>query len=33
MPDRFRIGISGETEPLRESLEQLGLALDEFRGS
>src|SRR5580704_6251435 len=29
MPDRFRIGISGETEPLRESLEQLGLALDE----
>lgn len=30
MPDHFRIGIGGETEPLRESLEQLGAALDEF---
>jgi len=32
MPDHFRIGIGGETEPLRESLAQLGAALDEFRG-
>lgn len=31
MPDHFRIGISGETEPLRESLKQLSAALDEFR--
>jgi aspartate/methionine/tyrosine aminotransferase len=30
MPDHFRIGIGGETEPLKESLEQLGVALDEF---
>ena len=31
MPDHFRIGIGGETEPLKESLERLGMALDEFR--
>jgi len=31
MPSHFRIGIGGETEPLRESLAQLGRALDEFR--
>jgi len=31
MPDHFRIGIGGETEALRASLEQLGAALDEFR--
>jgi hypothetical protein len=31
MGDHFRIGIAGETEPLRESLDQLGRALDEFR--
>ena len=31
MPDHFRIGISGETEGVRESLKQLGAALDEFR--
>jgi aspartate/methionine/tyrosine aminotransferase len=31
MPDHFRIGIGGETEPLRESLVQLGAALDEFK--
>jgi aspartate/methionine/tyrosine aminotransferase len=31
MPSHFRIGIGGETEPLRESLTQLGAALDEFR--
>lgn len=31
MPEHFRIGIGGETEPLRESLAQLGGALDEFR--
>jgi aspartate/methionine/tyrosine aminotransferase len=30
MPDHFRIGIGGETELLKESLEQLGVALDEF---
>jgi hypothetical protein len=30
MPDRFRIGIGGETQALRESLERLGAALDEF---
>lgn len=33
MPDHFRMGISGETEALRQSLEQLGAALDEFRAS
>lgn len=32
MPDHFRIGIGGETEPLRESLERLGAALDAFGG-
>jgi aspartate/methionine/tyrosine aminotransferase len=31
MPDHFRIGIGGETEALRESLERLGAALDEFQ--
>jgi len=31
MPDHFRMGIGGETEPLRESLAQLSAALDEFR--
>jgi aspartate/methionine/tyrosine aminotransferase len=31
MPDHFRIGIGGATEPLVESLAQLGAALDEFR--
>ena len=31
MADHFRIGIGGETEPLRESLAQLSAALDEFR--
>jgi aspartate/methionine/tyrosine aminotransferase len=31
MPNHFRIGIGGETEPLGESLTQLGAALDEFR--
>jgi aspartate/methionine/tyrosine aminotransferase len=33
MPDHFRIGISGETETVEPSLERLGAALDEFRGS
>jgi len=32
MPDHFRIGIGGETEPLKESLDRLGVALDEFGG-
>jgi aspartate/methionine/tyrosine aminotransferase len=31
MADHFRIGIGGETEPLKASLERLGAALDEFR--
>ena len=31
MPDHFRIGIGGETEPLMASLERLGAALDEFK--
>ncbi len=31
MPQHFRLGIGGETEPLRQSLRQLGVALDEFR--
>jgi len=30
MPRHFRIGIGGETEPLRSGLERLGAALDEF---
>jgi aspartate/methionine/tyrosine aminotransferase len=30
MPDHFRIGIGGETEPLKESLERLKTALDAF---
>jgi aspartate/methionine/tyrosine aminotransferase len=30
MADHFRIGIGGETEPLKSSLERLGAALDEF---
>lgn len=30
MPDHFRIGIGGETQALRLSLERLGAALDEF---
>ena len=30
MADHFRIGIGGETGALRESLEKLGVALDEF---
>jgi aspartate/methionine/tyrosine aminotransferase len=30
MADHFRIGIGGETEPLQESLDRLGAALDEF---
>jgi hypothetical protein len=30
MADHFRIGIGGETEALKASLEQLGVALDEF---
>ena len=30
MADHFRIGIGGETEPLVESLAQLGAALDQF---
>jgi len=30
MPGHFRIGIAGETDALTKSLEQLGLALDEF---
>jgi aspartate/methionine/tyrosine aminotransferase len=32
MPDHFRIGIGGDTDRLRESLERLGAALDEFGG-
>ena len=31
MPDRFRIGISGETAALPPALDRLGAALDEFR--
>jgi aspartate/methionine/tyrosine aminotransferase len=31
MPDHFRMGIGGESEPLAASLERLGEALDEFR--
>jgi hypothetical protein len=31
MPDHFRIGIAVETASLRQSLEQLAAALDEFR--
>jgi aspartate/methionine/tyrosine aminotransferase len=30
-PDRFRIGVGGETESVRESLCQLALGLDQFR--
>jgi len=30
MPDHFRIGIGGESEPLEEGLRRLGLALDEL---
>ena len=30
MADHFRIGIGGETEALKGSLERLGAALDEF---
>jgi aspartate/methionine/tyrosine aminotransferase len=30
MPEHFRIGIGGETEAMRESLERLGAALDDF---
>ena len=30
MPDHFRIGIGGETEPLEEGLRGLGCALDEL---
>jgi aspartate/methionine/tyrosine aminotransferase len=33
MPEHFRLGIGGETGPLRESLERLGVALDEFKKS
>ena len=31
MPDRFRIGIQGETAMLEEGLRRLGAALDAFR--
>ncbi|HLK22419.1 MAG TPA: aminotransferase class I/II-fold pyridoxal phosphate-dependent enzyme [Bryobacteraceae bacterium] len=31
MPDHFRIGIAGETEPTKASLERLSAALDEFQ--
>jgi aspartate/methionine/tyrosine aminotransferase len=30
-PQHFRLGIGGETDLLREGLERLGAALDEFR--
>jgi hypothetical protein len=30
MPEYFRIGMGGETEMVRASLGQLGLALNEF---
>jgi aspartate/methionine/tyrosine aminotransferase len=32
-PDRFRIGVGGETESVRESLRQLACGLDRFRES
>jgi len=31
MPDHFRIGIGGDTETLKQGLEQIGRALDELR--
>lgn len=31
MPEHFRLGIGGDTEPLEEGLRRLGLALDEMR--
>ena len=31
MPEHFRLGIGGDTQPLCQSLERLGAALDEFR--
>ncbi len=33
MPDHFRMGIGGDTEPLEEGLRRLGLALDEMRSA
>jgi hypothetical protein len=30
MPDHFRVGIGGETEPLEEGLRRLGAALDDM---
>jgi aspartate/methionine/tyrosine aminotransferase len=33
MPDRFRIGVGGTTESVRESLAQLGAGMDHFASS
>lgn len=33
MPEHFRLGIGGDTEPLEEGLRRLGMALDEMRGT